>query len=190
MVNPKLICLCGYKGSGKDTAADFIKKFYDYEHKKIAAPIKEIVKYLFLLSDKDVEEDKEKLNIEWDVTPRLLMQKIGTELFQHKLSEFMPHIGNKFWIIRFIKELNKNKRTVISDLRFYHEYKMLKDYMKEDMIVIKIENYRIRQNDNHISELEFNKIQADYIIKNDTDIIDFYDKISNLFNMLNIDFLV
>jgi dephospho-CoA kinase len=182
MVFPKLVCLCGYKGTGKDTAADFIKNFYNYEHKKIAGPIKEIVKYLFLLSDQDVEENKEILNIEWNVTPRLLMQKVGTELFQHKLSEFMPHIGNHFWIIRFIKQLDKNQYTVISDMRFYHEYKMLKDYMKEDMIVIKIENDRIPQIDNHISELEFNRIDADYIIKNDTNIMNFYDKVNQIFS--------
>ncbi len=177
---PKLICLCGYKRSGKDTAAHFISEQYGYEHKKIASPIKDLVKYLFLLNDDDVEINKEEINSEWGVSPRFLMQTIGTELFQYKLSEYMPHIGRLFWITRFKKNLDKTNYTVVSDLRFYHEYDMLKDYMKDDMIVIRIDNDNIDKTDMHISESEFNKIDVDYVISNNSTIEEFNDKIKNI----------
>ena len=179
MNNFKIICISGYKGSGKDTVSNYIAEKYNYEHKKLAQPIKDITKLLFNLTDRDVEEDKELVNKEWNIKPRILLQKIGTEMFQYELQKFMPDIGRNFWIIRFIKNINKDNLIVISDLRFIHEYEMLKKYC-DKIKVIKIEKNNIEQSDTHISENEFDKIPADYIIKNNSSFTDLYTQIDNI----------
>jgi dephospho-CoA kinase len=176
---PKLICLTGYKRVGKDTLADFLVEDYGYINMKFASPIKEAVKNLFNLTDEDMEEKKEIINDKWKVTPRLLTQFLGTEMFQYKLQEVVPHIGRNFWIYKLIDELekiydnDKYARVVVSDLRFIHEYEKLKEYMGDEMIVININNSRIIPNDSHISENEFQKIKPDYIIQNNSSINSF-----------------
>jgi dephospho-CoA kinase len=185
MTIPTIICIAGFKRTGKDTAANFISENYGYQHVKIARAIKELIKYLFMLDEEDVEENKEIVNSEWQVTPRYLMQTIGTELFQFKLSEYMPHIGRNFWIIRFIKQLNDNEKYVVSDLRFSHEFTSLKEKYGEKMIVIRINNTIIVQNDTHVSENEFLQIPADYIVDNNSDIESYLNQIKLILDKLN-----
>jgi dephospho-CoA kinase len=187
MVFPKLICLTGYKQVGKDTLADFLVENYGYINMKFATPIKETVKFLFNLTDEDLEEKKELINEKWKVSPRLLTQFVGTEMFQYKLQEIMPHIGRYFWVNKFIEELetiyekDKNAKVVVSDLRFIHEYEKLKEYMCNDILVITINNNRIIPNDTHISENEFQKIKPDYIIQNNDSINSFKINLCMLF---------
>lgn len=174
MTLPKLVCFTGYKGSGKDTCAELLIDMYSvYIEKKIAEPVKEIVKYLFLLSDEEMENKETEVDA-WGVSPRTLFQFIGTELFQYEIQKIIPSIGRNFWITRFIKELEEsfidNDCIVVSDLRFKHEYELLKKCMGDKMIVIQIENNRIIKNDDHISENEYKNIKADYILKNDDSI--------------------
>ena len=41
-----MIGICGLKGSGKDTVADFLSTTYGFEKRALAAPIKYICAYL------------------------------------------------------------------------------------------------------------------------------------------------
>ena len=44
---PKIIAVCGYKRSGKDTIAKYLNKKYNYKHLKITYKLKECLKLLF-----------------------------------------------------------------------------------------------------------------------------------------------
>ena len=70
---------------------------------------------LFNLTDKDLEEDKEKINEEWNITPRKLMQWFGTDIFQNELKKILPDVDNKFWCLKFLKEIEKS--LIIEALR-------------------------------------------------------------------------
>ena len=187
---PSIIALCGYKGSGKDTVANYLVDKYNYKHYKISDKLKEIIKILFDLSDNDLEEKKEEVNDKWNTTPRRLMQFIGTDMFQYKLQELLPNINRDFWIKSlFTEDLmnkinNENYKIVISDLRFLHEYEIISN-LYVSYSILKVKNNRIEQNDTHISENEFNQININGIIQNDSNLETLYNNIDNIiFNMM------
>jgi adenylate kinase family enzyme len=183
----KIICLAGYKGSGKDTVANYISTKYNYQHKKIATPLKNALKLLFDLSDSDLEENKEKNNEMWDITPRTLMKWLGTDVFQFKIQELFPTIGKTFWIKKFINTLRSTHNItgeeliVVSDLRFIHEYtELIKVF--PNMIVIKINNNNVIKDETHASETEYNSIKENYLIDNSGNLCELYEKIDHIIN--------
>ena len=184
---PKIIAVCGYKRSGKDTIAKYLNKKYNYKHLKITYKLKECLKLLFDLRDHELETDKkDKINKKWNVTPRKLMQFIGTEIFQYKIQEILPDIDKKFWIKTFLTDSlvnnlrnKKDFHIVISDIRFIHEYEELKK-LNIPISVIKVTNDNIMIDSNeelHISEREFIKIPYDKEILNNSTFDDMYKKI-------------
>ena len=192
---PKIIAVCGYKRSGKDTIAKYLNKKYNYKHLKITYKLKECLKLLFDLRDHELETDKkEKINKKWNITPRKLMQFIGTEIFQYKIQEILPDIDKKFWIRTFLTDSlvnnlrnKKDFHIVISDIRFIHEYEELKK-LNIPISVIKVTNDNIMIDSNeelHISEREFIKIPYDKEILNNSTFDDMYKKIDEYIININ-----
>tara|TARA_B110000259_G_scaffold186908_1_gene239343 strand:- start:7 stop:597 length:591 start_codon:yes stop_codon:yes gene_type:complete len=177
---PKIIAICGYKGSGKDTIANYLVKKYKYTHYKIAEKLKEVIKLLFNLSDSDLETSKDKINQQWNVTPRKILQFIGTDMFQYKLNELFPKIQKNFWIKSlFTNELinkikNEDHKIVISDLRFLHEYNLISN-LYISYSILKVDNNNIQKKDTHISENEFNNIPINSIINNNKSVTELYN---------------
>ena len=192
--NGRLIAICGMRRSGKDTLANHIASKYDYEHVKIANHLKTAVASLFDLEHEHVEGHmKDELHIHWRTTPRKIMDFMGTHVFQHEIQKIIPHIGRSFWIDGLIRELDmKNKRYVISDLRFPYEYHRIKEY---NPLIVRIENPMVLKNNvgvektllqnrpyptndmmvsmgtdeyEYETETEFTKIHPSLIIQSDT----------------------
>jgi hypothetical protein len=164
---PRIIAISGFKRSGKDLLANYISKKYDYEHVKISEKLKDICKILFDFTDDQLEKDiKEEIDPRWNISPRKCMQFIGTEIMQFKVQELLPEINRKFWIKSLLNSLDPNKKYVISDLRFKHEYEELK---KLDSLIVRIDtnNNNLLNTDDHVSEQEFKSINADIILLND-----------------------
>ena len=167
---PKVIAICGAKRAGKDTIAAFISNNYGYKHVKISQTLKEVCKTLFGFTNEEIENDeKDIVNKKWGVSPRTVMQFIGTELFQYKIQEILPDVGKKFWINSLIESLKQSENYVISDLRFLHEYEELKK--THDVIFIRVDTtiplVSLRKKDEHVSENEFVHIPVNYVIQND-----------------------
>ena len=192
---PKIIAVCGYKRSGKDTIAKYLNKKYNYKHLKITYKLKECLKLLFDLRDHELETDKkDKINKKWNITPRKLMQFIGPEIFQYKIQEILPDIDKKFWIKTFLTDSlvnnlrnKKDFHIVISDIRFIHEYEELKK-LNIPISVIKVTNDNIMIDSNeelHISEREFIKIPYDKEILNNSTFDDMYKKIDEYIININ-----
>ena len=170
----KIIALCGFKGCGKDFVANYISETYNYEHLKISTKLKEVSKTLFDINDEQIEGNKkETIDERWNITPRQMLQFVGTDMFQYKLQELIPECERNFWIQAFVNGIKaKNaKDIVISDMRFLHEYIYLKKHLPTyELIVIRIDNstkinaYNIQ--DTHISETEYKRIPIDFQITN------------------------
>lgn len=146
---PNIIAICGYKRSGKDTVANFIVENYGYEHYKLAAPLKECIQQLFGFTQEEMEGNlKEEVHDYWKTSPRIVMDYIGTHIFQYEIQKVIPDIKRNFWINNLINRSNikndVNKKIVISDLRFEHEYNEL---MKYNTLVIKVVNPKIKMAD-------------------------------------------
>lgn len=177
---PKIIAICGYKGSGKDTIANYLSNKYNYKHYKISSKVKDIVKILFNINDYDYDNKKELINEKWGISIRQMMQFVGTDMFQFKIQELLPNINRDFWIKtlfsdELIKNIN-NTNIVLSDLRFIHEFNYLKN-LNIPIIIIRVDNSNIIKNDEHISEREYINIPYDYSINNNNDIKNLYNKI-------------
>jgi hypothetical protein len=185
MMIPRLIAICGYKRSGKDTLAEFIVSNYGHKHVKVAEKLKKITKLVFNFSDEQIESDtKENVDPRWGISPRAAMQFIGTEMFQYKIQELLPDIQRKLWIKGIVEEIEQSSTSVvISDLRFVHEYEELK---KQNVFVIRVTrpNMTIAQHDNHSSETEFLKIPADLVVEN-IDIHSMFSTIRHTFHQSN-----
>ncbi len=187
-----LIAFLGKKSSGKDTAADFLIKNDNYIKYVFADPLKKGIQAFFNLSDDQLynEKLKEIIDPRWGVSPRKLLQTIGTDIFQYLIHDLLPNLkGEKrnHWVTLFkewyLEELNKNPNmnVVIADARFTHEIKAIKELGGK---VFKIVRPRLEENvDEHLSENEINCIPDEMIddtIMNDSDLDSLYCKIINL----------
>ena len=80
------IGLLGNKGCGKDTLADYLVKDKNFIKYSFANPIKEIAKHLFNLSDEQLNgSHKETIDNRWNLSPRIILQRLGTEFGQYKI---------------------------------------------------------------------------------------------------------
>ena len=188
----KLIGLIGFKCSGKDTIADFLVK-NGYKKMAFADNLRNILKVMFNWdSNFFTQEKKESKDEEWGVSPRLMMQLLGTEFirntcspllnsdieFNNKKEKFSYHI-KKLFLDNINLFNDKNSKIVISDVRFPDEVKFIK-WLGGDLIKV---NRNITKNEfsNHESEKYIDSIkEIDYEINNNKSIQELYDKISNL----------
>ena len=150
--------LCGFKGSGKDTIADNLVKNNGFIKYNFANPVKDISKILFNLSEEQLNgSKKEDIDDRWGLSPRTIMQRLGTEFGQYKIYDLFPELkkkieNKKLWLTIFENFLNNNKdkKIVVADVRFKHEIEFLK---KHNFNIIKI-NRDCTKKDLHISENE------------------------------------
>lgn len=175
-----IIAICGLKRSGKDTLANYISSKYNYKHVKISSKLKEIVRCAFDLTEDDVESNKKDLiHPSMGVTPRRLMDFLGTRVFQYEIQNILPNIGRKFWIENLLSQKTTNESIVISDLRFHHEAEAIKSLFPNSMI-IKIMKGSNQPDSTYVSETEVLDITSDYTIYNNGSIHEFttqFDKI-------------
>ncbi len=116
---PKLIGLTGLAKSGKDTIAALLFHYHDFTPMAFAGPLKEAAEAAFGLPsfyfhDQDL---KEQVLSYWGMTPREILQKMGTEAMQ-------PVFGKDFWVRRWIAgyaALKDTDNVVVSDVRFQAE---------------------------------------------------------------------
>lgn len=196
-----LIAICGFQGSGKDTIANYLVDKYGFIKLSFASAVKDVVAITFSWNRKLLEGDTEesrifretiddwwsaKLNIP-NFTPRIALQKIGTDIFRNNLDQ-------NIWVDiveRKIKDyINSNKNVVISDLRFPNEFKMIREYSGTIIHVKRNtpkwfdsysngcdceETYNI-----HLSELMWIREKFDYTLTNNSNI----EVLGGLINMV------
>jgi len=194
---PKIIAICGAKRSGKDVLAEHLVKKYNYEKIAFADPLKQAVKNLFNFDDDQmgIGEDKgtDKKDIidkRWGITPRAALQFFGTEIMQEKIQELLPNIKRDFFantLKNYIENSEKDKKFVISDMRFIHEYDMLANISniehKDKMIVRVIRPFKNRikeQQEPHVSELEYTNIPYDIIMINNGSIEEYISRFEKI----------
>jgi len=174
-----IIGITGNKQSGKDTCAKYLVEKYNFLHLSFAEPLKKACKLLFNLNEEQINgSEKEEIDLFWKISPRRIMQFVGTEIFRDKIKELIPNIDSNFWIKLMeqqILKLNPNTNIVISDVRFLNEVEFIRKY---NGIIVKIN--RNNEIDNHLSEMEINKIIPDFIIDNIGTFDELNKKIENI----------
>lgn len=120
----RLIGFCGYMGSGKTFAADYLVEKYGYTRIKFAGPLKDMLRTMGLTEEhiegklKDVPSD-----LLCGRTPRWAMQSLGTEWGRECIGE---NLWGNIWESQ-VKELLKSRRpVVVDDCRFDNEVARVK----------------------------------------------------------------
>lgn len=122
-----LIGLVGFINCGKGTVGDILERDYGYTSFSFADAVKDSVANIFVwprgLLEGDTEvsrEFREKEDPWWSeklgyrVTPRLMLQKMGTEACRQ-------NIADNIWIAALEKRINGYEDVVIKDVRFPNE---------------------------------------------------------------------
>jgi hypothetical protein len=128
-----IIGICGFIGSGKDTAADYLCNFHEFRRESFASTLKDAVSNVFGW-DRDMLEGRTKQSREWreqqdewwstrlgmPITPRWVLQNWGTNVLR-------AHFHDDIWIASLENKLRTTKDSiVISDCRFPNEISGLK----------------------------------------------------------------
>lgn len=164
-----IIGITGKKFSGKDTVGNYLVEKYDYKQYAYATALKLAVKDIFEFTDEQLNTElKEVVDTRWNITPRRVLQYVGTDLFRNQSNVLFPDIGCDFWIKvlerKILKQLNENPDTkiVITDIRYKNEAELVK---KLGGNIIKL-NRDTNMTDNHTSETSIDEINIDYEINN------------------------
>jgi hypothetical protein len=178
---PRIIGITGKKFSGKDTLAKYFIDKYGYKRIAFADVLKDICKTIFNFSDDQLYGNKkEEEDIYWKITPRKVLQFIGTELFRNQIGNILPLIGDKIWIESVRKQilLNENQKYIITDIRFQNELDMVTELGGMTM--------KIRRDnlvyDTHDSEINISTFIVDHEIENNNTIEELHEKINVFFN--------
>lgn len=114
-----LIAISGFKGSGKDTLADFLVKTHDFKRISFADPLKDLVASNFGVSRKDLDDSNKKEK------PLLNYPVPATDEFTKMLSNFMVRefrtSKNDKADVKYIRSENGILETFILDWEpLYH----------------------------------------------------------------------
>jgi hypothetical protein len=130
----KIIGICGFMGSGKDTIADYLVNIHQYRRESFANSLKDAVAAAFNW-DREALEGRSKQSREWreqvdqwwakrldmpNLTPRWVLQYWGTDVVRKKFH-------NDMWIAGLENRLeNATDDIVITDCRFPNELKAIR----------------------------------------------------------------
>ena len=173
-----MIGLIGKKGSGKDTVADYLVHRHGYKKHAFATPLKNVCRELFLLEESQMHDvdQKEKVDVRWGMSPRQMMQTVGTDMVRR-------HLGVDFWLRHMDMTTANESRIVLSDVRFPNEAEWVRSQGGKLIRIVRAgEDEDVV--DKHASEQEQDKIVVDEEIVNDhgLGIEAFYDSLGLRFD--------
>lgn len=166
----QLIGVTGKKYHGKDTIANYLVSKYGFTKISFADTLKKSMKEIFSFSDEQLwGNKKEEIDPFWNISPREILQYVGTELFRCNFGNKYPTIRDRIWIMALdkkIKNLNENGITkiVIADVRFPNEVEFIRQH--NGIILKVVRNLSTKNNDCHISENNIDLINEDVLLSN------------------------
>jgi hypothetical protein len=171
-----LIGLVGTKGVGKDTVGDYLT---GYTKRAFATSIKQACAILFDLSPHIFEgDDKELCDKRHGMSPRQMLQLVGTDFFRDKVdADFWIH-HFKHWYSQHVSD-----NIVVTDLRFQNEVDAIKAL---GGIVVRITRShetggRHTLADTHVTKQGVATLQGvDYYVANDSTLEHLYAQIDKI----------
>ena len=181
-----LIGITGKIGSGKSTSANYLVNSWNFTEYSMAEPIKEIGTIFGFTHNQLYGTQKEKLEIHpyWRVSGREFLQKIGTDMFRDLLPQVIPNmkISKSVWCDIFRLKYNCLNRTVVSDIRFPDEARMVRDLGGVIIRIVREQGHADQSGhaDRHISESGQDGIVHDFLINNKSDTKSLYATIDSI----------
>lgn len=206
-----LIGIIGLKGTGKDTAGKYLIENYGYEKDSFASTLKDVTSTVFGWDRNRLEgvtpEDRDwrevpdeywsaKMERKW--TPRLALQLMGTEVFRE-------NVKDSIWVDTVEQRiLNRDKPTVITDVRFQNELEMIKrlggktirvcrgafpdwyfaaEEANSSNDLVKISNFREKYKHIHQSEWDIAGCEVDQIMFNNGELYHLYNQLDSFMTL-------
>lgn len=181
-----VIGISGKARNGKDTIADyFIKKHPKIKKVAFADLLKEQAKYLGWDGEKDLGG---RTFIQTLSEP---IKAYGNWLAQKYPNEYGDFSDNRYYSASLYRKIMKDYGNIfiISDMRFYNEWELLKSKTDIKFISIRVDRFEngkpfdnglSDEQKKHNSETELDNIKMDYTIKNDGSLEDLYKKLDKL----------
>ena len=179
-----IIGLVGYIGSGKGTVGDILVRNHGYTKFAFADALKDATSTIFMWPRGLLEGDsnasrafRERVDPWWsnklgyEVTPRLILQKMGTEACRHG-------IADNIWIAALEKRIQGYDDVVITDCRFPNEIDFIRSAGGKII--------RVKRGDDptpeeiskmHISETAWNSYSPDSVIYNESTMDDLKENV-------------
>lgn len=186
-----LILLVGKKSSGKDTVADYMVN-NGWIKVSFAGFLKQSLQILFGLKNEQLWGDKKEIiDDRWGVSPRWLMQTLGTDILREHLRKdlstkitikkkeynFSYHIKRLHQEVQ--KLLQQNKKIVVADTRFQDEIEWGR-LLGGKIIKIIRKDLKLNQYSNHKSEAIESLENIDLILHNDSSLKSLYENVNNI----------
>jgi len=189
-----VIGITGFLRSGKDTVANMLMGLDpSFSRYSFADPIKHAAEVMFGWDYKyTYGELKDVVDPYWGISPRLVLQLLGTEFSQYLLCEkseaFKKITGRTLWVRLFEKKLQEypTNNWIIPDVRFPHEIEF---FSKNNFPIIKVvRKEKIPTGEVHESEKYISSIPAQYIIENDGTLMDLKTNVDLVFSYMKKDY--
>jgi len=172
-----LIGICGKKGVGKDTIADYLVQRHEFHKDAFAGPLKKACSEIFgiPLSHFYDEKIKEEVDPFWEKSPRCLMQEVGTDLFRN---HYDPNILLHSMEKRLDEYEKDNKNICVCDVRFPNEALCLLQRGGTLIYIDRPSTKAAHEEDQHASEtsVEYVRTMATIVLNNDGSIQDLLDQ--------------
>ena len=139
----QVVGILGFKGSGKDTAGEYLVREHGFVVESFANPLKDLLAAVFgwdraLLEGnttdsrtwRETPDEWWEAKLNWSetpfsylgrFTPRAAMQVIGTDVMRE-------YFDNNLWIKSLEARLRDKEKVVITDCRFPNECKLVRQY--------------------------------------------------------------
>jgi hypothetical protein len=182
--------MVGFIGSGKGTVSDIFAREYHYRKFAFADSLKDAVASIFLwprgLLEGDSETSRnfrEQVDPWWskkfgyEVTPRLILQKFGTEACRNNISD-------NIWITALEKRIQGYQDVVVTDVRFPNEIDFIRSvggkiiWVKRGSLPTEEELSKM-----HISETAWFNQEVDHVIHNEGTINDLRENVKNVLSL-------
>lgn len=205
----KVILISGWKGSGKDSVADYLMNNHNFIKFTFAKTLKNYTSKLYNiplrkfynrnLKEKPLLKFPVKSNDKFtDSIHKLLLKEFSNDLENQDLKYWTPRaliilegsikrsVDSNFWVKKVMKEMEgdglyyKPELCVISDCRYKSEVKAFKEKFGKDLITIRINRFNTI-NTNDPSERDLDNYNFDYVLNNNGSLEDLYKKIDEIF---------
>lgn len=201
----KLICLSGWRRSGKDTVGNYLSFFHNYSKLSFAEKLKDVTSSIFDVERKLFDDDLLKdspltqypVEDKTDPTSITLQGTLSGEFRQLENSQFfsprtlcilMGSVGrtvkNDFWVEKTVKDLSAHNNYVITDLRYRNELDSLYRSVKfHEIVSIRINRFDTIDSNNS-SERDLDDYAFDHYLNNTDSIKTLYKNLDDLIKIL------
>jgi hypothetical protein len=186
MEYPRIIGITGRKQHGKDTIGNYLVEKYGYTRIAFADAIKDMLRPTFGFTEEQLHgHKKEEIDDFWQITPRQVLQFVGTELFRDQMATLIPHVGTDFWVcivkkkILDLRKINPHAKFVITDVRFENEMECIREFNGTTIRIVRSTMAETAES-HHSSENTVDSLNVDFQIANDSSLESLHQTVDSL----------